>query len=362
MELTFPAYYPDFVCTADRCRDNCCRTPWEIVVDRATVGYYRSLPEPLRSRLLAGLAEDESGDVLIRPEGGQCPFLTEQGLCSLVLELGEEHIGEICALHPRYREWFPGRMEIGVGLCCEEAARLILSDPAPAEFETCLTDAEDEEEEDVPLYLPLLELRDRLFSLVQDRTRPLSRRLASCLRLAVSVQEQINRGEVPDPASPLSPLEAEPGRPVLSAAAALHREMEALEPSWTRDLEDLWAHREELDWSGFADALGERVYAYEHMAVYLLFRYFLKGVYDENPLVKVQQAVVMLLMTAALGVRVWQRTGAFPLARQIETARQYSKEVEYSEDNMELLAEGFLFQPELSTAALLGALETEKGL
>ncbi|MCD8047708.1 MAG: flagellin lysine-N-methylase, partial [Clostridiales bacterium] len=191
MTVTMPGYYEQFRRLASACRDNCCRTGWEIVVDEGTVDYYRSLPEPQRSRILSALGMDEEGDAYIRPENGQCPFLTEQGLCGLVLELGEECIGEICALHPRYREWFPDRMEIGVGLCCEEAARLILSDPEPCEFVSYLTDAE-EDEEPLPLYPPLLALRDRLFKTVQDRTRPLTLRWAEALRLTRTAQRAMN--------------------------------------------------------------------------------------------------------------------------------------------------------------------------
>lgn len=359
MELTYPVYYPDFRCTADRCRDNCCRTGWEIDVDDATVDFYRSLPEPQRTRILSGLAQNEEGQYTICPVEGQCPFLNGEGLCSLVLELGEEHIGDICALHPRYREWFPGRMEIGVGLCCEEAARLILDHSAPGSFETCLTDADpdDDEAENAPLYLPLLELRERLLALVQDRSLPLNLRLANALRLARGIQEQINRGELPNADTPLSPISAGDGSEVLAGALALHAEMEVLEPCWGEQIADVQAHRTALDWQGFAAALRERVYEYEHLAVYLLYRYFLKAVYDENALSKVEQMVLMVLTMAALGVREWQKTGSFTLSQQIEVTRQYSKEVEYSDDNMELLAQGLLFQPELSLPALLGALE-----
>ena len=356
MELTYPAYYPDFACTADRCRDNCCRTGWEIDVDSATVDFYRTLPDPQRQRIFAGLSGDGEGNYTICPVNGQCPFLTKHGLCSLVLELGEDHIGDICALHPRYREWFPGRVEIGVGLCCEEAARLILSDPDPVEFETLVTDADpdDDQEEEAPLYLPLLSLRERLLDILQDRSLPLNRRLAQALRLAQSIQEQLNRGDLPREDTPLSALPAGDGSEVLSAALSLHGEMETLEPEWHQRILDVHAP----DWQGFAAALGERVYEYEHLAVYLLFRYFLKAVYDENALVKVEQMVVMVLTMAALGAAQWQRRGVFTLADQIEVARQYSKEVEYSDDNMELLAEGFLFEPGLSLPALLGALES----
>lgn len=358
MEMTAPSYYEQFQCLAGACRDNCCRTGWEIEVDRRTMDYYRSLPQALREHILAGIREDEEGCCTIRPEEGQCPFLTEQGLCGLVLELGEAHIGDICALHPRYREWFPGRMEIGVGLCCEEAARLILSDPAPAEFETYLTDQDEEEEEDAPLYLPLLEVRDVLFELLQDRSRPLRRRMADGLRLAMGIQEAINRG------GPITEVRvsAEQGTPVswqrvLRALLSVHREMETLEADWTEMLADLEAHLEELDWTGFRQAMAERSYEYEHLAVYLIFRYFLKAVYDGNALVKMEQTVAMVLTMAALGARQWQRTGRFTLADQIEVTRQYSKEVEYSDDNMEALAEAFLFEPELSPQSLLGLLE-----
>lgn len=360
--MTAPSYYKDFRCLADACRDNCCRTGWEIVVDEDTMDYYRSLPQPQRDRILSGIGRDEEGESCIVPQDGRCPFLNENGLCSLALELGEEHIGDICTLHPRYREWFPGRMEIGVGLCCEEAARLILADPAPAAFETYLTDSDpdDEEEEDVPLYLPLLTLRDRLFELLQDRSLPLGWRMANALRLAKRAQEQINREVLPEGDLALSQLAAEPAewRAVLAALLEAHREMEYLELDWMDGVNDLAGHLEKLDWPGFQAALGGRGYEYEHLLVYLVFRYSLKAAYDGDFLGRLQQAVGMTLTMAALGARQWQRTGHFSLADQIEVTRQYSKEVEYSDDNMEILREAFLFAPELSLPKLLGLLET----
>lgn len=361
MEMTAPSYYEDFCCLADRCRDNCCRTGWEIVIDEKTMDGYRRLPQPQRERILAGIRKDAEGAYCIQPRDGQCPFLDERGLCSLVLELGEAQLGDICALHPRYREWFPGRMEIGVGLCCEEAARLILSDPAPAEFVTYLTDADpdDEDEEDLPLYPVLSELRDRLFALLQDRARPLGRRMADTLRLAKAVQDRINREQVPPTDLLPDQLMPEPAdwQSMLAALLETHREMECLEPGWAERLKDLSEHLEGLDWLGFRQALDGRGYEYEHLMVYLVFRYSLKAVYDGDFLGKVQQAVVMTLMMAALGAREWQRRGRFPLSAQIELTHQYSKEVEYSDDNMEALREALLFEPQLSLTKLLGLLE-----
>ncbi|MCD7754015.1 MAG: flagellin lysine-N-methylase [Clostridiales bacterium] len=358
MTVTMPGYYEQFRCLASACRDNCCRTGWEIVVDEGTVDYYRSLPEPQRSRILSALGRDGEEEAYIRPENGQCPFLTEQGLCGLVLELGEEHIGEICALHPRYREWFPDRMEIGVGLCCEEAARLILSDPEPCEFVSYLTDAE-EDEEPLPLYPPLLALRDRLFETVQDRARPLALRWAEALRLTRTAQRAMNENRIPDPACEPDTLAAvpTPWQTVLAALLDAHLEMEVLEPTWGRTLAELRENLETLDWPGFFAALGERGYEYEHLTVYLIFRYFLKASFDGDALGRLEQTVGMVLTVAALGAWQWQQMGRFSLADQIEVARQYSKEVEYSDDNMETLAEAFLFEEPLSLPHLLGLLE-----
>lgn len=362
VEMTAPSYYEAFRCLAEACRDNCCRTGWEIVVDQATLDAYRGLPQPQRDRILSGIGQDEEGDWCILPREGQCPFLNEQGLCSLVLELGEDYIGDICALHPRYREWFPGRMEIGVGLCCEEAARLILSDPAPAEFVTYLTDGDpdDEDSEKVPLYLPLLEVRDRLFALAQDRSLPLARRMAGMLRLALGAQKAINQGTLPSGSLEPENMPSEPRnwQPVLAALLHTHGEMEYLDQGWMDQVTTLAAHLPELDWEGFRSALGKRGYEYEHLLVYLLFRYSLKGAFDGRFLLRVQMGVAMTLTMAALGAWQWQQTGHFSLADQIEVTRQYSKEVEYSDDNMAALEEGLIFEPDLSLPGLLGLLES----
>ena len=48
-------------------------------------------------------------------------------LCELILKLGEESLCEICREHPRFRNFFAGREEVGLGLCCEEAARLLMT-------------------------------------------------------------------------------------------------------------------------------------------------------------------------------------------------------------------------------------------
>ena len=40
MLYTFPDYYKEFQCTADRCEDTCC-AGWAIVIDDGTLKRYR---------------------------------------------------------------------------------------------------------------------------------------------------------------------------------------------------------------------------------------------------------------------------------------------------------------------------------
>ena len=78
-----------FVCLADRCRHSCCRG-WEIEVDEETARRYRSMDGALGDELRAQLQRE--GDIwsLRLTEREDCPFLRTDGLCRLILELGED--------------------------------------------------------------------------------------------------------------------------------------------------------------------------------------------------------------------------------------------------------------------------------
>lgn len=98
-----------------------------------------------------------------------------KNLCDLILYGGEGMLCQICTDHPRYRSFFSERTEIGVGLCCEEAARLILTRP---EKTTLVVTGEGELDEEETA---LLTLRDRLFTLAQNREEPIERRIEQIL-------------------------------------------------------------------------------------------------------------------------------------------------------------------------------------
>lgn len=138
MHTIYPDFYANFICKAGACRHSCCRESWEIDIDDATADYYQSLDGPLGDELRHFMVHGPDG-WYFSMDGGACHFLRPDGLCRLVLELGEESLCEICALHPRFFQVVENgsgqAIELGgVGLCCEAACELLLSETGPLTF------------------------------------------------------------------------------------------------------------------------------------------------------------------------------------------------------------------------------------
>lgn len=125
MKLFAPKYYGEFVCIADKCRHSCC-IGWEIDIDDKTKNKYDSLSCIYSKKIAESI--DENGDPHFRLDNEErCPHLNASGLCEIIINLGEEYLCDICREHPRfYNETFIGR-EVGLGMACEEACRIILS-------------------------------------------------------------------------------------------------------------------------------------------------------------------------------------------------------------------------------------------
>ena len=170
-----PDFYDDFHCLAAACRHSCC-VGWEIDVDGDSLKYYRSIPGALGEELRRQIALEPSPHFRLG-EDERCPFLRPDGLCRLIVQLGEDSLCDICALHPRFFNDYPGRTEVGLGLCCEEAARLLTEGEGPLRF---LTESDGEGDE-TPT--PLLKLREKIFVLLADDAQSLTTRMDSALGL-----------------------------------------------------------------------------------------------------------------------------------------------------------------------------------
>lgn len=126
MKLFAPAYYTKFKCIADKCEHNCC-TGWEIDVDEATLNKYESLTDGYGLAVKESISTDGTPHFKLG-DNDRCPHLDEGGLCKIISHLGEEYLSDICRCHPRFFN-FTDTAEVGVGMSCPEAARIILSSP-----------------------------------------------------------------------------------------------------------------------------------------------------------------------------------------------------------------------------------------
>lgn len=314
MKWMAPSYYAAFRCIADQCRHNCC-IGWEIDIDTEKLAYYEAVEGKLGERLRCGIETKDGVPHFRLGEDERCPFLNRQGLCDLILELGEESLCQVCRDHPRFRSFFSDRTEIGIGLCCEAACDLILN---WQEKVTLLQLEEDGEEEELEAPdASLLAWREELFAVAQDRSRSTEERAAAILEMAEISLPSKSRTEW----------------------AEVYFALERLEESWTERLK-MWR---ETDLTK-APALDtpEWEIAWEQLLVYFLYRHLTGALEDGEYEGRAAFAVLSLRVIRQLCQAEGVQKGRISLQEGKEIVRAYSAEIEYSDENVEALLDCIL--------------------
>jgi lysine-N-methylase len=126
MKLYAPKYYKSFKCIADKCEHSCC-IGWEIGVDSETLEKYECLGTGYGDAVKKSISYDGEPHFNLCADD-RCPHLNEQGLCKIILNIGEGYLCDICREHPRFYN-YTDIAEVGLGMSCPEAARIILSSP-----------------------------------------------------------------------------------------------------------------------------------------------------------------------------------------------------------------------------------------
>ena len=134
-----PRAYHAFRCIGAECEDTCC-TGWLVNVDKTTYEAYQRCDDPElgpRLRELVTIHAASTGDASyarIALTGTGCPFL-DDGLCGIQNKLGEGYLSTVCATFPRKADVVDDVLHRSLDLSCPEAARLVLLDPNPMEFD-----------------------------------------------------------------------------------------------------------------------------------------------------------------------------------------------------------------------------------
>lgn len=298
-EIT-PNYYHKFKCIADKCNHSCC-IGWEIEIDAETAERYRRMDTPLGERIRKNIEGEPPHFIL--GAGERCPFLNKQGLCDMITEAGEEILCEICTLHPRFRNFYEGFYETGLGLCCEEAARLILTEREP--FSISVPEEGLTEEEQV-----FFGIRERMLGILQNREESVGTRFS---RLADLLGFSFD-----------FPLEELRER---------YLSLERLDDTWTEILNGI------RDFSFDRKIFEEEAVQIpmEQLAVYFIFRHLTDAIWDGDYVNRVRFALMSCFLLGALWEKDRLEKDYIHMDACIDYVRMYSAEVEYSEENLEAL-------------------------
>ena len=366
MLYTIPHYYNRFQCMAGSCPDTCC-AGWEIAIDPKSLKKYRKMHGPLGNRLHNSIRWERG---VFRQYGRRCAFLNEEGLCDLQAEGGEGMLCQTCRLYPRHVEEFEGVREISLSLSCIRAAQIILGCREPVRFLRRERESQEETFDDFDyfLYTKLTDSRDLALAILQNRTMDINVRMLMALSLAHDVQRRIQAGRLFEVDALLTrygkagaaarfqrqtaAMAFGPARrfAAVEKALAVLSSMEVLNPAWEKERErlcralcgggpaDYQKHREEFrQWMGVHPELDWSVWA-EQLMVYFLFTYYCGAVYDGRAYTRMKFAVYGTRVIQELAFGRWLCQGKnLSFADFADVAHCFSREVEHSDDNKNLL-------------------------
>lgn len=365
MEYTIPQYFEEFQCVAAECPDTCC-AGWAIMIDENSLEKYEQYQGEYQKQLERGIDWQEG---CFRQKSGRCAFLNDRNLCDLHIAVGEDMLCDTCRNYPRHLEEYEGVREATLSLSCIEAAKMILGCPEPVKFLTFHDEEEDEEFEDFDylLFTKLMDAREAILRMLQNREIDIMVRMAMVLHLTDQIQEAIKKDELYKVDEYLEHFgdreallrfqrrmenrkigENEYGQRMRKIFRTFSK-LEVLKENWPEYVKKserlLWGEGQstyEKNRALFTKAVGLESGNYdvwsnwlEQLMVYFVFTYFCGAVYDGNVLSKMQTAVVSTLLIRELALASWiEKKVQFQFDDFVDLAHRYSREIEHSDVNL----------------------------
>lgn len=358
-----PHYYDKFSCTAEQCPDTCC-AGWQIVIDENSLEKYSNVSGDFGIRLLNSINWREG---IFEQYEKRCSFLNAENLCDIYMELGADALCDTCRLYPRHIEEFENLREFSLSLSCPVAAKMILQCQEPVRF----LEEEDEKEEceedfedfDFLLFDCLLEVREKLFSIVQNRTIPIEKRMYCVLKIAKNLQTALDEGELFE-RDFMAEIElclqekAEDFSGNLYEIVQAFRKdllrLEVLREEWKTNLkaadnlfqkgETWYVEKRDRYKAEIKNTIGQEqwdIYK-EQLLMFFLYTYFCGAVYDDMIYSKGVLSVISVFWIEEITFWSWAADeGQIEEKNLLETAYRYAREIEHSDENLNLLEEIF---------------------
>lgn len=366
MKLRVPDYYEKFKCIDKDCEDTCC-AGWEVDLDEEAYSYYETVTGDFGDRLKSVMSKEGGLHFELKPNK-DCPFLNEHKLCDLYIALGEDKLCNTCAMFPRYVEEYGSEREMGIAFSCKTAAKLILTYEGKAGFKVSednkpLTSYNDINPE---FYFGLKKARQVAYEIAQNSDFTVWERLAILMEYSLRIQKSLNGhrySRIFVHATDFSDVDnlkkivkkyknkysnAEGNKLKFDSMSKMlfgFCEMETVKQAFPefvkKDIElynrnnpsdeDVLKYISDL--TEFEKFYSDKLYEFEHIMVYYIFRYFLKAVYDNDLLEKMKLLVIGVLMVREMDLIFYLENKKLDLKDQIEITHLYSREVEHSDEN-----------------------------
>ena len=319
MILRKPDFYDQFKCIASKCSDTCC-VGWEIDIDEKSQEAYRKVTGEFGDRLRENI---EDGHFKLLPHD-RCPFLDKNNLCEVYKHLGEGALCDICREHPRFVEVYGNIMEKGLGLCCEEAARLLLVGDGPLAFtnEECDEPEDELDDDDREILGEVLYAREQILATLADKDIPFRNKIYNAFGLSSENE--------------FAPLES------AEAYAELLGKTISFGPAWDETLAKIKASVAKgcvKDEGFFTENESVRLLAY------LIYRHYAKCLFEGFEQGKMLFAPffwnTVRFFTKELAGDAYTKgeAEASPLQIKINAIKILSRQLEYCEENMALIEE-----------------------
>lgn len=382
IKLRTPGYYKNFHCISSECKDNCCVGGWQIDIDEETAEYYSTVNGDFGKKLRDNIDYD---NLCFKLKDGKCPFLDNNNLCGIYKELGEEHIGVVCDQFPRFTEYFCNVKERGIGLACEEAAKIILTDRSNFSYSETDTDEDvfDDSEFDSSLADMLMLLRDEFMYVIEKTDYTFNQKMIIIINIAADFQNHINNNDYNSMnklykkikqhdfnscfISDFRQISFNELEQNMASVWYAYLELETLGDEWPdftdkimdflhpenshasenneRESRKIQYNQAFEEYTKYLNSYyAENTAELENILKYYIFRYLLKASYDHDLFRKIQLAAANIAILRDMEIyRFVQNGNKFSSDDRMDIIHIFSREVEYSEDNLETLAEEFIF-------------------
>ena len=243
---------------------------------------------------------------------------------------------------------------------------------------------EDFEDFDFLLFDCLLEVREKLFSIVQNRTIPIEKRMYCVLKTAKNLQEALEEGEfferdfisetelyLQESAEKFSVSHYE----IVQAIRKDLLRLEVLREEWKTNLEaaeslfqkgEAWYTEKRKKYKAeIKNTIGQKqwdIYK-EQLLMFFLYTYFCGAVYDDMIYSKGVLSVISVFWIEEITFWNWTaQEGKIEEKNLLETAYRYAREIEHSDENLNLLEEIFdsdkCYEPEVLKCILVSERKT----